>query len=68
MNAAAGGQGQTAVANGPHQYAQLLRQQQQQQTAAAAAAAAAQATQTTQGAPRHTSASATPTAAPAVPK
>ncbi|RYP06893.1 hypothetical protein DL765_009316 [Monosporascus sp. GIB2] len=65
MNAAAGGQGQTAVANGPHQYAQLLRQQQQQQ---AAAAAAAQAAQTTQGAPRHTSASATPASAPSVPK
>ncbi|RYP74700.1 hypothetical protein DL769_003959 [Monosporascus sp. CRB-8-3] len=65
MNAAAGGQGQTAVANGPHQYAQLLRQQQQQQ---AAAAAAAQAAQTAQGVPRHTSGSATPTSAPAVPK
>ncbi|RYP68337.1 hypothetical protein DL771_006723 [Monosporascus sp. 5C6A] len=65
MNAAAGGQGQTAVANGPHQYAQLLRQQQQQQ---AAAAAAAQAAQTAQGVPRHTSGSATPTSAPPVPK
>ncbi|RYP26042.1 hypothetical protein DL768_011852 [Monosporascus sp. mg162] len=64
MNAAAGGQGQTAVANGPHQYAQLLRQQQQQQ----AAQAAAQAAQTTQGVPRHTSVSATPTSAPPVPK
>ncbi|KAI0024907.1 hypothetical protein F4780DRAFT_723515 [Xylariomycetidae sp. FL0641] len=33
MNAAAGGPGQTAIANGPHQYAQLLRAQQQQQAA-----------------------------------
>jgi chromatin modification-related protein VID21 len=38
MNAAAGGQGQTAIANGPHQYAQLLRAQQQAQAAAAAQA------------------------------
>lgn len=38
MNAAAGGaNGQTAAANGPHQYAQLLRAQQQQQQAQAAA-------------------------------
>ncbi|KAI1168043.1 hypothetical protein F5B18DRAFT_345190 [Nemania serpens] len=44
MNAAAGSPGQAAAANGPHQYAQLLRaQQQQQQQQAAAAAAAAQA-------------------------
>ena len=38
MNAAAGGSGQTPVANGPHQYAQLLRAQQQAQAAAAAQA------------------------------
>jgi chromatin modification-related protein VID21 len=37
MNAAAGSQGQAAAANGPHQYAQLLRAQQQQQAAAAQA-------------------------------
>ncbi|KAI0866870.1 hypothetical protein F4860DRAFT_6825 [Xylaria cubensis] len=43
MNAAAGSPGQAAAANGPHQYAQLLRAQQQQQAAAAAAAAQAQA-------------------------
>ncbi|KAI0128508.1 hypothetical protein BJ170DRAFT_331793 [Xylariales sp. AK1849] len=42
MNAAAGGQGQTAIANGPHQYAQLLRAQQQAQAAAAATAQAQQ--------------------------
>ncbi|KAI0802543.1 hypothetical protein GGR55DRAFT_424193 [Xylaria sp. FL0064] len=43
MNAAAGSPGQAAAANGPHQYAQLLRAQQQQQAAAAQAAAQAQA-------------------------
>ncbi|KAI0540793.1 hypothetical protein GGR58DRAFT_87840 [Xylaria digitata] len=43
MNAAAGSPGQAAAANGPHQYAQLLRAQQQQQAAAAAAAQQAQA-------------------------
>ncbi|KAI1131507.1 hypothetical protein F5Y10DRAFT_275421 [Nemania abortiva] len=42
MNAAAGSPGQAAAANGPHQYAQLLRAQQQQQQQQAAAAAAAQ--------------------------
>ncbi|KAI0115937.1 hypothetical protein GGR51DRAFT_368683 [Nemania sp. FL0031] len=42
MNAAAGSSGQAAAANGPHQYAQLLRAQQQQQQQQAAAAAAAQ--------------------------
>ncbi|KAM0812685.1 hypothetical protein AB5N19_12676 [Seiridium cardinale] len=41
MSAAAGGQGQ-AIANGPHQYAQLLRAQQQAQAQAAAAANAQQ--------------------------
>ncbi|KAH9906178.1 hypothetical protein F4778DRAFT_635393 [Xylariomycetidae sp. FL2044] len=59
MNAAAGGSGQTAVANGPHQYAQLLRAQQQQQAAAAAQVQAAQHQ-------RHSSGSATPT--PSMPK
>ncbi|KAI1773670.1 hypothetical protein F4818DRAFT_421361 [Hypoxylon cercidicola] len=65
MNAAAGGTGHAAAANGPHQYAQLLRAQQQQQ---AAAAAAAQAQQAQQGAQhqRNSSGSATPT--PSVPK
>ncbi|KAI0526464.1 hypothetical protein F5B22DRAFT_159099 [Xylaria bambusicola] len=43
INAAAGSPGQAAAANGPHQYAQLLRAQQQQQAAAAAAQAQAQA-------------------------
>ena len=92
MNAAAGGQsqgqgqgqGQATVANGPHQYAALLRQQQQQQQAQAAAQAAqreaeqrAQAAHASQAgqaphpqAPhqRHTSGSATPTPTPPVPK
>ncbi|KAI0010270.1 hypothetical protein F4779DRAFT_314335 [Xylariaceae sp. FL0662B] len=67
MNAAAGGPGQTAVANGPHQYAQLLRAQQQQQAAVAAQAQQAQ-SQAQQGAQhqRNSSGSATPT--PAIPK
>ncbi|KAI1366971.1 hypothetical protein F5Y08DRAFT_337045 [Xylaria arbuscula] len=43
INTAAGSPGQAAAANGPHQYAQLLRAQQQQQAAQAAAAAQAQA-------------------------
>ncbi|KAI1327883.1 hypothetical protein F5Y16DRAFT_370590 [Xylariaceae sp. FL0255] len=43
MSAAAGSAGHTAFANGPHQYAQLLRAQQQQQAAAAAAKNQAQA-------------------------
>ena len=89
MNAAAGGQtqgqgqgqGQATVANGPHQYAALLRQQQQQQQAQAAAQAAqkeagqraqiahATHTQAAQAAhQRHTSGSATPTPTPPVPK
>jgi chromatin modification-related protein VID21 len=42
LNAAAGGQGQAAIANGPHQYAQLLRAQQQAQAQAAANAQAQQ--------------------------
>lgn len=42
MNAAAGGQAQAAIANGPHQYAQLLRAQQQAQAQAAAAREAQQ--------------------------
>ncbi|KAI1409532.1 hypothetical protein F5Y13DRAFT_203461 [Hypoxylon sp. FL1857] len=68
MNAAAGGTGHAAAANGPHQYAQLLRAQQQQQAAAAAAAQAqqAQAQQGTQQHQRQSSGSATPT--PTVPK
>ncbi|KAI1206562.1 uncharacterized protein F4807DRAFT_438454 [Annulohypoxylon truncatum] len=68
MNAAAGGSGHAAAANGPHQYAQLLRAQQQQQAAAAAAAQAQQA-QAQQGAQQHqrnSSGSATPT--PSLPK
>ncbi|KAI5860555.1 hypothetical protein GGS23DRAFT_228747 [Durotheca rogersii] len=68
MNAAAGGTGHAAAANGPHQYAQLLRAQQQQQ-AAAAAAAQAQHAQAQQGGAQHqrnSSGSATPT--PSVPK
>ncbi|KAI1102648.1 hypothetical protein F4804DRAFT_312319 [Jackrogersella minutella] len=68
MNAAAGGTGHAAAANGPHQYAQLLRAQQQQQAAAAAAAQAQQA-QAQQGAQQHqrnSSGSATPT--PSLPK
>lgn len=68
MNAAAGGTGHAAAANGPHQYAQLLRAQQQQQAAAAAAAQAQQA-QAQQGAQQHqrqSSGSATPT--PSAPK
>jgi chromatin modification-related protein VID21 len=68
MNAAAGGQ--TAAANGPHQYAQLLRAQQQQQAAAAAQAQAqvqaqqaqqAQQVQQAQQHQRNSSGSATPT-------
>ncbi|KAI0880813.1 uncharacterized protein GGS22DRAFT_174274 [Annulohypoxylon maeteangense] len=68
MNAAAGGSGHAAAANGPHQYAQLLRAQQQQQAAAAAAAQAqqAQAQQGTQQHQRNSSGSATPT--PSLPK
>ncbi|KAI2609148.1 hypothetical protein GGR54DRAFT_385848 [Hypoxylon sp. NC1633] len=70
MNAAAGGTGHAAAANGPHQYAQLLRAQQQQQAAAAAAAAQAQQAQAHQGAQqqhqRNSSGSATPT--PTIPK
>ncbi|KAI1751441.1 hypothetical protein F4782DRAFT_540914 [Xylaria castorea] len=70
MNAAAGSPGQAAAANGPHQYAQLLRAQQQQQAAAAAAAAQAQAQAQAQQAQgpqqsaqhhRNSSGSATPT-------
>ncbi|KAI1372990.1 hypothetical protein F4677DRAFT_430643 [Hypoxylon crocopeplum] len=64
MNAAAGGTGHAAAANGPHQYAQLLRAQQQQQQAAAAAAAQAQ--QNAQQHQRNSSGSATPT--PTLPK
>lgn len=45
LNAAAGGQGQAAIANGPHQYAQLLRAQQQAQAQAAANAQQQQAQQ-----------------------
>ena len=79
MNAAAGGQAQATAANGPHQYAALLRQQQQQQQAQAAAQAvhkeaeqraqAAHAAQAIQAQhQRHTSGSATPTPTPPVPK
>ncbi|KAI1093314.1 hypothetical protein F5B19DRAFT_482877 [Rostrohypoxylon terebratum] len=76
MNAAAGGSGHAAAANGPHQYAQLLRAQQQQAAAAAAAAQAQQAqaqaqaqAQVQQGVQQHqrnSSGSATPT--PSLPK
>ncbi|KAF3065330.1 Chromatin modification-related protein EAF1 [Daldinia childiae] len=76
MNAAAGATGHAAAANGPHQYAQLLRAQQQQQAAAAAAAQAQQAQQAQaqaqaqhgvqQQQQRNSSGSATPT--PSVPK
>lgn len=61
MNAAAGGQGQ-AIANGPHQYAQLLRAQQQAQAQAAAAANAQQQAQT-----QHQRASSGGSATPPVP-
>ncbi|OTB02254.1 hypothetical protein M426DRAFT_322834 [Hypoxylon sp. CI-4A] len=64
MNAAAGGTGHAAAANGPHQYAQLLRAQQQQQ--AQAAAAAQQAQQQAAQHQRNSSGSATPT--PSIPK
>ncbi|ORY69950.1 uncharacterized protein BCR38DRAFT_481107 [Pseudomassariella vexata] len=59
MNAAAGSPGQTAIANGPHQYAQLLRAQQQAQ--------AAQAQQQVAQHQRNSSGSATPPV-PSVPK
>lgn len=61
MNAAAGGQGQ-AIANGPHQYAQLLRAQQQAQAQAAAAANAQQQAQS-----QHQRASSGGSATPPVP-
>jgi chromatin modification-related protein VID21 len=64
MNAAAGGQGQTAIANSPHQYAQLLRTQQQAQQAAATAQAQQQQAQHQ----RHSSAGSATPPVPTMPK